>query len=615
MHRTHFGLGLLLSGATALFAPRLAAAAPCGLLDDGHVYLPGNYHDGTNFTTELPALGSTITDDAFGCPITRLSNGPAERNAAIYHEYAPINAVNADDSKVLAVTGDGWWMVKDLTGRVVAAANLPGSSVPATGSNPAAPRWSQTPNAFYTVVGTSLYSVDVSQGTFAYRLLDTFSDYTSLAFPDHSDIGADGDHLGLQGTKTDGSTKAFAYQVSTKTRSPEVAMTLSDHGDEIEITPNDQVLVSRSNAAVEVRRMSDMALLRTLPVLGGWHHGIGRDVDGSDVFMLPASPDSSTSCAQNGIEKVSIDTAVKSCVYPFSWWSDASHVSVTNNGWVVWSNTDWIVPNLRPESTAQIQLPGDWQSIWQPGMNEVVLMRTDGTQVHHLVHHRSRPLGTGTDDLGGGSYWDEPRATVSRDGSIVLFDSNWGVPDASTSPPTAAYADVYMIATGLAGASNGGPVNWTNLLGAAASGGSITKTSTACDGCDDSGGASGQQIASGGATLQFDAGGGTTTFRMVGLSRPGTTVHYPTLDFAILLAGNGKAQVWEDGTVRVTVNSYAASDVFKIVVASDGSAVRYYQNQTLLYTNPSPTLVYPLGAYASLWSLGSAIDDAQLSSP
>ncbi len=601
-------------GGIALSAPP-ARAAMCGLLDDGAVHLPGNYKNGESFTSDLPALGATINDDAFGCPITRLSNGPAERGTAEYHDYAPINAVNADDTKVLVESGDGWWLVKNMTGQVVAQASLASSSVPATNSNPGAPRWSSDPSTFYTAVGNSLYSVNVASGSFVYALVSTFSDYTSVEFPPHSDIGADGDHVGLQGTKTDGSTKAFAFQVSTRTRYPEVAISLSDHGDEIEITPNNQVLVSRASTSVEVYQMSDMTLLRTLPALGGWHHGIGRAVDGSDVYVLPASPDTSTSCSSNGIEAIAVDTAVKTCVFPFNWWSDASHVSVTNNGWIVWSNTDFPISG-RPQSTAQIQLPDGWQSLWLPSLNEVVMMKTDGSQVHHMVHHRSRPIGTGTDDLGGiASYYDEPRATVSRDGAVIVFDGNWGVPDASTVPATAAYADVYMVQTGLAGAGGGGaqPVSWTNLTGAAASGGTITKTSTACDGCDDSGGNSAQQITSGTGSLLFDASSGTTTFRMIGLSRPGTTVHYPTLDFAILLAGNGKAQVWEDGNVRVTTNSYAATDTFRIVVSP--ASVTYYQNSTALYPNSSPAIVYPLAAYASLWSLSSSVNDVVLTTP
>lgn len=610
---------LALVGATASLAGTVLGAQParaamCGLLDDGAVHLPGNYKNGESFTSDLPALGATVNDDAFGCPITRLSNGPAERGTAEYHDYAPINAVNADDTKVLLESGDGWWIVKNMTGQVVAQASLATSAIPATNSNPGSPRWSSDPNTFYTAVGNALYSVNVSTGSFVYTLLATFADYTSIEFPPHSDIGADGDHVGIQGTKTDGSTKAFAFQVSTLTRYPEVAISLSDHGDEIEITPNDQVLISRASTDVEVYQMSTMTLLRTLPALGGWHHGIGRGVDGADVFVLPASPDTSSSCSSNGIETISVDTAVKTCVFPFNWWSDASHVSVTNNGWIVWSNTDFPIAG-RPQSTAQIQLPDNWQSLWLPSLNEVVMMKTDGSQAHRMVHHRSRPIGTGTNDLNGiASYWDEPRATVSRDGAVLLFDSNWGVPDASTVPATSAYADVYMVPTGLAGGGGGAqPVTWTNLTGASASGDTITKTSTACDGCDDSGGSSTQQIASGTGSLQFDASSGTTTFRMVGLSRPGTTVHYPTLDFAILLAGNGKAQVWEDGNVQATVNSYAATDTFKIVVS--GASVTYYQNSTVIYTNGSPTLVYPLAAYASLWSLSSAINDVVLTTP
>ena len=51
-------------------------------------------------------------------------------------------------------------------------------------------------------------------------------------------------------------------------------------------------------------------------------------------------------------------------------------------------------------------------------MNELVLAATDGSgRVRRLAHHRSVYK----------SYWDSPRACISRDGRFVVYTSNWGV--------------------------------------------------------------------------------------------------------------------------------------------------------------------------------------------
>jgi hypothetical protein len=72
---------------------------------------------------------------------------------------------------------------------------------------------------------------------------------------------------------------------------------------------------------------------------------------------------------------------------------------------------------------------------WTPYTNEIMMVRLDGSQTRRLIHHRSRPFN---------DYNYTPRATVSRDGTRVLFSSNYGMPVGYTN-----YSDVYVMAVDL----------------------------------------------------------------------------------------------------------------------------------------------------------------------
>lgn len=60
-----------------------------------------------------------------------------------------------------------------------------------------------------------------------------------------------------------------------------------------------------------------------------------------------------------------------------------------------------------------------------PHMSEIFVVRDNGKEIRRLAEHRSVPLTGETDSF----YWDTPRAGISNDGSFVIADSNFGVPD------------------------------------------------------------------------------------------------------------------------------------------------------------------------------------------
>jgi hypothetical protein len=203
------------------------------------------------------------------------------------------------------------------------------------------------------------------------------------------------------------------------------------------------------------------------------------------------------------------------------------------------------------------------------------------------------------DSAGGGDdYGKFPKANLDVTGRYMIWTTNLG-----GNRLDAFLVEVpYELLTG--GTTGGGSsVVWTSLVNATASGGSLQK-SGGCDGCDDSGAISQQQIASGNGAVSFTATE-TGTIRYVGLSHGNTDTHLVDVDFAIRLGG-GYAEVRENNVYR-TDTPLVSGDRFKVAV--EGGAVKYYKNGVLFYTS-TVAPVYPLLVDTSLLSAGATVTNA-----
>jgi hypothetical protein len=99
----------------------------------------------------------------------------------------------------------------------------------------------------------------------------------------------------------------------------------------------------------------------------------------------------------------------------------------------------------------------------------------------------------------------------------------------------------------------------------------------------------------------------TNTARMAGLSTSFTSTSYTTIQYAFYLTNTAGLQIYESGTFRTTVGTYAVNDVFKIAV--ENSVVKYYQNNNLVYISAvTPTL--PLLVDVSINNTGGTITNA-----
>jgi hypothetical protein len=171
---------------------------------------------------------------------------------------------------------------------------------------------------------------------------------------------------------------------------------------------------------------------------------------------------------------------------------------------------------------------------------------------------------------------------------------------AATSPSTATPA-APAAAPSPAQAQN---VTWINPLRVTVSGSSVTKTS-GCDGCNDAGAVSQQQIAGGNGYAQFTASA-TGPLRTAGLSSAFSVANPGTIAFGIRLQGN-IAEVREGGAYRTDV-TFAAGDVFRITVQS--GVVRYARNGTVFFTSataPASTLAFAAAFSGLNGTIGNAV--------
>jgi len=499
----------------------LAAPGAFAHLNDREVHIPVNY-----FTLVPPPVGQSQLDPVFGTAVRHISdarNQPNSRNVGsvpfIATEYSSMSPFNRDNSRLLLVH-HSYFALYDGEGRYQ-------QDLPFDATASSEPRWSRSdPNLLYyiPVYGNSLKSYDAASGVSS--VVRTFAEYSRISGRGESDICFDGDHFVLVGDDRD----IFVYELSTDSKGP-----MLDVGgrafDQVMIAPDDNVLVGwlqpgtgRYNGVELYDR--NMNFLRQLtPAVG--HMDVGRDTDGQPMLLWinAAEPQPPPGC-QNSVVKVRLADAQRTCLLSLDW-SLAAHVSVPDgNGW-------FFVSTYAPGD------PGPLPGQWRPYTDEVLQVRLDGSEVRRLAHHRSRPFN---------DYCYMPRAAVSRDGSRLVFSSNYGLQ--SLLGYASSYSDAYLVDVAATSASYAGSTSALSTRyeqddAAVTSSGRWYQNQMAID-------------SGGSAALGMDAGArGTFAFfgsgvRWIGLRDP----------------WSGIARVFVDGELRSIVDTYSSSTQAQAVLLS-----------------------------------------------
>jgi hypothetical protein len=159
---------------------------------------------------------------------------------------------------------------------------------------------------------------------------------------------------------------------------------------------------------------------------------------------------------------------------------------------------------------------------------------------------------------------------------------------------------------GATGAQTQG-VAWTHLVHATATGSSLQKTS-GCDGCEDAGAASQQEL-TGDGYAEFTVGE-LGTFWVAGLSRGNDNTFINDIDFAFRFNGSGHVDVLENGTYQLGGDTtYAVGDIFRVAIV--GGRVHYSKNGQFLRESAAAPQ-FPLLIDVTLGSMGASVRDAKL---
>ena len=138
---------------------------------------------------------------------------------------------------------------------------------------------------------------------------------------------------------------------------------------------------------------------------------------------------------------------------------------------------------------------------------------------------------------------------------------------------------------------------WTSAVKATASGARVTKNTSGCGDCLDAGAVGTPALTSG--SVSFTVSGGRL---VAGLGTDTSeSTSYAAINYAFSFASATAWEVRENGTYRAD-GTYSTSDVFKIAI--EGTTVKYYRNDTLVYTSKT-AVTGPLVMDTSIASLGA----------
>lgn len=300
-------------------------------------------------------------------------------------------------------------------------------------------------------------------------------------------------------------------------------------------------------------------------------------------------------------------------------------------GTLVYHNADWGVStpahvshsNAKPGIAAEEQYSCGSSVNYNNSAeaNEIICFGHDGTDQALVV----APVMTDLNAAGGGNnYAKSPKGNVDVTGQYFIWTSNMGgnrldaflvkVPShllnstGSETPapepePTPEPSPEPSPEPTPEPAPEPASTTWSEWVNATLVGSTLTKTE-GCDGCEDAGAVSAEQILEGDGYLEFTVQD-TQKMRYIGLSLSQAGTSASQMDFAVSLQA-GYAEVRENGAYRsdTGINS---GDVIRIAV-TDG-VVTYSVNGAVFYTSAAaPT--YPMNAYTSLMAMGSSVSDA-----
>jgi hypothetical protein len=330
-------------------------------------------------TVSRPGYLAPVTDPTWGTTVTRVSSTAGVRQA-----YARISVWNSDQTRI-------------LLGYTYPGRMLDGTTYADLGSFSQIDHaiWSNTdPNKLFGPWANVLYSQNATTG--ALTALHTFSGYTSIDMGGGDGAIDDTDtYVALIGS-TGSAYHLITYNIAANTIVADIPIAGNPGATQISRKGNYVVLNWGDGTGVNqgLERYTRDLTSRIQLSPYARHGDNALDAAGNEIFVT-CSPDVSSYRLSSGAK-----TLLLSGPNAFEY----GHVSgrnINRPGWAYLSVYDTVTPAGRP------------------GNDQVVAVKTDGSgtvEVFAFANNRTN----------GSPYAGQPQAVPSRDGTRVLFASEWG---------------------------------------------------------------------------------------------------------------------------------------------------------------------------------------------
>jgi hypothetical protein len=368
-----------------------AAASPWDwLISDHEIRRPPEF--------ARPELHQWFVDPVFGTSIMRITD-PSQVSGVsrIRHYYSKINPFNADETRAVLFSSDGAKYLYDTT------TWRPIKHLRISSSDPEI-QWHPTdPSILYTLdfVGDSwnvrgFYRYDIRNDK--RTLVRDFREYQAVRGRLEGSTDKTGRYYAMFGYRKKVPAEAFVYDIVNDKVGNKIPVTERMAGDWVSVSPSGRYVVMMG----DISRVFDINMkhIRDLPKGSFGHGDICQLADGTEALVYDGA-DHQLDRNRN-INIANLDTGKISIGVRIGWGS-TPHVSCRNldlPGWALISTQgpDRKYPNH------------DFEIFW---------LRLDGSgEVRRVAHHHSSRK--------EGGYFAEQQAVTNRDGTKIMFASNWG---------------------------------------------------------------------------------------------------------------------------------------------------------------------------------------------
>ena len=319
------------------------------------------------------------------------------------NDYSRRQAFNANSTKQLAYSIDGYWHLYDANTR----AHLKALSGPAADAEP---QWHATnPDLLYYIptngVGMKLNELNVTTG--AIRVVGDFAARLKAKWPtanaawtrSEGSPSADGRYWCFMVDNASwGSVGVFTWDRDTNTILG-MYNTNGERPDHVSMTPSGNYCVVSSDGALGTTAFSRDFSSKKQLLNKSEHSDIALTAEGDDAYV------SIDYGSQDGdLFMVNIRTGVRTALMPTYLNGTATALHVSGKAF---NKKGWVVVSTYADSGGALK----WLH-----RKILAVQLTANPKIYTLAHHRS----------GANGYWTTPVASVNRDFTRVAFNSNWG---------------------------------------------------------------------------------------------------------------------------------------------------------------------------------------------